>query len=189
MRGMDTIRASLRGLSLTLALSSVALSAAETWAWTRTSAPNGAFSAETPCSDKEIELLKKVPEDILPGGAAITVQSRVFCKHGSLLLLASDLVATDLPARGPSLFDMVVAQGVKNPGANGRPVISIVDGRRALKNRQLVDGTTAQTGFIELSRNEAVLIVSGVGAENGLDAEAQGNVVDRFWSSIQVITK
>ncbi len=174
-----SLRTAIVGLAV-----AVSVGAAAADVWTRASAPNGAFSAETPCSAQEVEKLRQAPENL--GSVQLPVAGRVMCVNQSAGFTAGEVTADDLPATGPGLFDSIVEQARNDTSAGAKPVATTLNGRRAMVNREASGDTMAQTGFIETGRNKMILIIAGFSPGNGLTAAEQGQQIDHFFHSIEV---
>lgn len=156
-------------------------------AWVLVSAPNGAFSIETPCSESEVAALQGVPGSAVPN-VEIVPQSRVICRKGPLIFLAGVVEPRDYPASGPSLFDLIVEAVAQAPAVEGKPTTTTIGGRRAFVNREERDGVLAQTGFIELGRAKAIMLVAGFD-DASVSVAAQGEAIDHFYASTKVTAR
>ncbi len=152
--------------------------------WSVAAAPNGALTVETPCSASEIAALQSAPPDLIPN-LELAPQSRVLCVKDPLIFLVGQVNAEDLPAGTTSLFDALVEQVSADRNASGRPTQTTILGRRAIVNREERDGIVAQTGFIEISRTSAVMLIAGA-RNSSLGVASQRQAIERFYGSISV---
>ena len=172
-------------MGLAFADPSVATATGADPVWARAVAGNGDFSIETICTSAEVAALAD-----LPNALKITPvpQSRVMCMKDGLLFMAASWEASDLPRDGGSLFDQLWAGIEGRKDAEGGPVKTVINGRRAITNREFTDGVLAQTGFIEISPKRVLFMVAG-GQDSRVSAEAQGQAIDRFFGSAKVTAK
>ncbi len=160
-----------------------ATTAANADGWTRTMAPNGAFSIETPCTAGEITALRSVSNAALPISNYVP-ESRVVCKKGGWVFMAGVVNATDLPA-GVSAYDYIAQKVADAANVQGRPTETMIGGRRALVNRGGRSGIVGQTGFVEISPTKIITLVAGAKAADKGGAEMEP-AIDRFYASIEV---
>ena len=156
--------------------------------WTRLTAPDGAFSVETPCTKSESDATVGTPG---PGATALVYGSkaRIVCIKDALMFVAAEVAEPALPADSPALFDVVVEQMLGDKTAEGAPASTTIDGRRAYVNRQVQGDDTAQTGLVEIDRTRLVLLLSNVQRTGGAGAPQQRAAIDRFYASLRVTSK
>ena len=180
---MASMSATALAMALAVAGPFGAATAANADGWTRTFAPNGAFSIETPCTAGEITALRSVPNATLPISNYVP-ESRVICKKGGWVFMAGVVNATDLPA-GVSAYDYIAQKVADISNVEGKPTATMIGGRRALINRAGGGGIVGQTGFVEISPTKIITLVAGAKTDDKGGAE-MGPAIDRFYASIEV---
>lgn len=153
--------------------------------WARAEPVSKAYSIETPCTADEVALASVRPMPI--GTARLNPTTQVVCKKGGLLFASGTSAGLegDL-AEGQSVFDVVIESVQATGGTLPEGAFDLIDGRRAIQNREGRDGIVAQTTIIEISEREVLMMLAGGpfdgnGAEMDVDA-----LIDRHSASLEI---
>jgi hypothetical protein len=151
-------------------------------AWSRFTSPDGAVSAEVPCTDEEVARFAFAPSDL---GIPIKIgpESRVLCMRGRWLFLASALSFPAQEVGDRTAFELIKAGLVSAAGRKGEVSEFTVEGRRALVNREVTDAASADVGIIEVDRTTTIFFSTGGPTTADFDMRA---AMDRFVQSIRI---
>jgi hypothetical protein len=121
-------------------------------------------------------------------GSGVELQSagRVVCSKEGVLFVAGVVAVPELPKGAAPVFDQFTNAAKNDPTAEGKPTVTLIDGRRAFLNRQVVTDGIAETGLVEIDRARVVFGVVGGKLGSGLSLDEQTAMIDRFYRSIRV---
>ena len=153
--------------------------------WFRAAPLNKGYSIETPCSEAKVTAQSVRP--MVLNGQTLDLGTNVSCIIDEMTFMSGILSVSASEVGDDNLFDVVV-NGLSQRSI--RPEVSLtqtnVAGRRAILSREAQGSEIAQTGVIELSNRELLMLMSGGKPTGGEDVVA---MIDRHVASLKVAQK
>ena len=164
---------------------SVLAQVAVDWEWGRSEPTSKTYTIETPCTQNEVSVTSIIPLPI--GASRLNPATQVVCIKEGLVFAAGTTAGLEgeLPD-GQKAFDLVI-EGIQGSGQSlPGGAYDLIDGRRAIQNREVEGDVVAQTTVIELSDGEVLMMLSGGpfdGSGSELDVDA---LIDRHTNSLEI---
>jgi len=153
--------------------------------WARSAPVDQSYSIETPCTVAEVREQSMLPLEV--NGSILDPDSNVSCIVGELLFSSGALSVAASEIGDANLFDYVVSM-LEQEAVRSEVVIQQTNlaGKRAIISREVRNGEVAQTGIVELSNRELLMLISGGKPTAGEDVAV---LIDRHVESLKVASK
>lgn len=154
-------------------------------AWLRSVAADRSYSVETPCTAVEVAEYSAGPNIV--NDQALDDGTNVVCVVGESIFSTGVLSISVEEIGDANLFDEVLV-GLEQEDVRDEVSVTVtrIEGRRAIVSRERRGEEVAQTGVIELSNRELLMLVSGGTPPANRDMAA---MIDRHFASLKVASK
>jgi hypothetical protein len=155
------------------------------WEWDRSAPLTKTYDIETPCNAEQVALASVRPMPI--GTARLSPVTQVVCQKDGLIFASGTTGGVDgeLPD-GQTVFDIILSEIAGTGETLPDGAYDLIDGRRAIQNRESANGIVAQTTIIELSDLEVLMMLAGGPFEgSGFDLDV-GALIDRHANSLEI---
>jgi hypothetical protein len=153
--------------------------------WARSTPASQQYSIETPCSIADVQ--RDSAEPLQVGDQTLDEGSNVSCAIGETVFASGIVSVSEDEIGDENVYDVTIALlGEQTLPAGVNVTFVELDGHRALLSREQRGDEVAQTGIVELSNREMLMIISGGKPIDGMDMNA---MIDRHVSSLKVTSK